>query len=90
MVISVISKEPDTSTTQPKPPSPASLWFGVEHRQPLMISAVFCSFPAKGIIGAEVTEMKVFSEGVKSTADPTMIFFSMDYGKCSLLPLEQQ
>lgn len=61
-------------------PSVASLLLGVE---PLMINAVFCSFLAKGMIVAEVTEAKVFSMSVKSTADPTMIFFSMDYGKCS-------
>lgn len=64
-------------------PSVDSLLLGVEHHQPLMISAVFCSFPAKGMIAAEVTETNVISASVKSTADPTMIFFSMDYGKCS-------
>lgn len=66
----IILNDPDTSTTQ------ASLALK-------SISAVFCSFPAKGIIGAEATETNVFPANIKSTADPTMVFFSMDYGKCS-------
>lgn len=53
----------------------------VEHHHLVMITAVFFSFPAKGMMGAEVTETNNLSLSIKSTADPTMIFFSMDYGK---------
>lgn len=39
------------------------------------------SFPAKVMMGTEVTETNDLSPIIKST-DPTMVFFSMDYGKC--------
>lgn len=83
VLIRVVLNEPDTRTTQPE--HCFTLVRG-EHNQPLMISAVYLFiyfFSAKGMIRAEVTETNVFSASVISTADPTMIFFSMDYGKCS-------
>lgn len=52
---------------------------------------VSCSCPVEGIKAAEVTETyPVIDElllplSTKSSADPTMVFFSMDYGKFTKL-----
>lgn len=83
----VLCEQNVTNTTEDEQNTPAVLLFFSFGHQLWRNSTVVSSLPVEGVMGTEVTQTypvinePLLSQSTKSPTDPTMIFFSMDYGR---------